>query len=199
MSRPKRTHGSGEPPKPRKPHGVESGTPEASRMAVVILEVLAGVRTPLEAATALNVSPTRYYQLETRALHGLVVALEPRPKGKQPSIEGRIRQLERTLGEARRECTRQQALVRAAQRSLGIKAPPIPDAKHPEKDRAGRRKRRPAVRALRAARTLAAQARAAEAEMVEQQPSSVPPSGITRGDVDASCGGALSIVQGAHG
>ena len=114
----------------KKPHGVQGGSSEANRFAVVILEVLAGGRTPGDAAKALGVTPPRYYQLETRALEGLVAALEPRPKGKQPSLEGRIAQLEKALGEARRESLRQQALVRAAQRSLGIKpGPTVADGK----------------------------------------------------------------------
>jgi hypothetical protein len=44
------------------------------RQAAAILEVLAGARTPTEAATALAVSLPRYYQLESRALEGLVAA-----------------------------------------------------------------------------------------------------------------------------
>jgi hypothetical protein len=195
MSRPKQQPDTARPSKVRKPHRIDGGTPEASRTAVVILEVLAGVRTPLDAAAALAVSPPRYYQLETRALNGLVVALEPRPKGKQPSLEGRITQLERELQEARREGMRQQALVRAAQRSLGIKAPQVPDDKHPEKDRVGRRKRRPVVRALRAARTLANQARSAEAEVLQQQQLSVPPREMAVAANGAS-GGTPSIEQG---
>jgi hypothetical protein len=54
---------------------------EAQRWAAVILEVLAGVRTPAQAAEALSVSLPRYYQLETRALRGLVASCEARPKG----------------------------------------------------------------------------------------------------------------------
>jgi len=106
---------------PKKPQRIESGSLEANRLAVLILEVLAGSRTPLDAAKALGVRLPRYYQLETRALRGLIAALEPRPKVRQPSPEGRIARLEKALGEARRDSLRQQALVRAAQRSLGIK------------------------------------------------------------------------------
>src|SRR5438270_790739 len=41
---------------------------EAQRAAALILEVLAGGRTPTQAAEALSVSLPRYYQLETRAV-----------------------------------------------------------------------------------------------------------------------------------
>src|SRR4051794_22583 len=53
-------------------------SPEARRVAAAILEVLAGVQTPGEAATGLGISLPRYYQLEMRAVAGLVVACEDR-------------------------------------------------------------------------------------------------------------------------
>ena len=183
--------------KVHKPYTLEPGTPEASRLAVVILEVLAGVRTPQEAAAVLGVAPPRYYQLETRALNGLVAALEPRPKGKQPSLEGRIAQLERELSAAHRETSRQQALVRAAQRSLGIKATPVTEGKPTEKDRRGRRKRRPTVRALKAARALNAHGRSAEGDLLQQASASLPsvvPAVVSH---DTS-GGTVPQEQGAR-
>jgi len=144
--------------KPRKPkasHGVQGGSGIANRLAVGILEVLAGVRTPADAAAALEISLPRYYQLETRALEGLVAACEPRPKGKQPSLEKKIAELEREVEQAQREAARQHALVRAAHRSLGLKAPHKPGKSDKQpKDQKGRRKRRPTVRALKAARVL---------------------------------------------
>jgi len=142
------------PRKARTPQGLEGGSRDANRQAVVILEVLAGERSPVDAARAMGVGPPRYYQLETRALRGLVQALKPRPKGKRPSPERRIAELERALEATRRECLRQQTLVRATQRSLGIKAPSGVGEKRPPKDRTGKKRRRPAVRALRAAKIL---------------------------------------------
>ena len=58
------------------------------RLAAVILDVLAGSRTPPQAAEALGVSLPRYYQLEARALGGLVAACESRPRGRQPEVDG---------------------------------------------------------------------------------------------------------------
>ena len=172
-------------PKPkRQPHGLAGGSEEANRVAVVILEVLAGGRTPADAATALGVTAPRYYQLETRALQGLVSALETKPKGKTPSPQTRIAQLEKALQEARRECLRHQALVRASQRSLGIKAPPVVLGKSPDKDAAGRRKRRPAVRALRAVRALTKKRAGSEAVEALQQS-------------DQSSGPAVCVPDGA--
>jgi hypothetical protein len=184
---------------PKKPHGIQGGSSEANRFAVVILEVLAGGRSPGDAAKALGVTPPRYYQLETRALEGLVAALEPRPKGKQPSWEGRIAQLEKALGEARRESLRQQALVRAAQRSLGIKPPQVVDGKEADKNGAGRKRRRPAVRALKAARTLARDTRPPEAGSLQQEDQMVRPAVVALESEGAPPGGRSTTSQGASG
>jgi hypothetical protein len=135
---------------------------EAQRSAAVILEVLAGVRTPSDAATALAVSLPRYYLWEQRALAGLVAGCEPRPVGKAASERHQIAVLEKELARLKRDCARQQALVRAAARTIGL-APPVakPVAKPGDKvsgNRGGKkpRKRRPVVRALKAAATLRA-------------------------------------------
>ena len=109
---------------------------EAQRLAAAILECLAGVRSPPEAAELIGVSLPRYYQLETRALEGLVTALGPRPRGKQPSLELTIARLEKELEAARRDCARQEALVRVTQRSMGWRRQP------------SRRQPPPVVRAL---------------------------------------------------
>ena len=75
---------------------------EAQRLAATILEVLGGMRSPPEAAQTLSISLPRYYQLEARALEGLLAALAPRPLGKQPSLENRVKQLEKQLETAHR-------------------------------------------------------------------------------------------------
>jgi hypothetical protein len=188
---------STKPKKSRKPHTIDVAAPEATRMAVVILEVLAGVRSPPDAASALGITSPRYYQLETRALNGLVAALAPRPKGKQPSPENRVRQLERALEASRRDAARQQALVRAAQRSLGIKTPPVIDGKSTDKDQAGRRKRRPTVRALKAARALSNPCRLAEADVVQRPSSSLPSLEAAVCGKDRSPDGVPFIAPGA--
>jgi len=163
--------------KPKGSHSVQGGSSEANRQAVVILEVLAGVKTPTQAAADLGISLPRYYQLETRALEGLVAALEPRPKGKQPLPANQIAALQRELEQARRACARQQALARVAQRTLAVKLTPRPKAQPPQaaagksaepRDRGGRRKRRPAVRALKAVQALQKNLGSAEGEAIQQ-------------------------------
>ncbi len=84
------------PPRRRRPGSVPLGRPpkerprpasrEAQRLAAAILEVLAGVRTPTDAAAALEISLPRYYLWEQRALAGLVAACEPRPVGQTISL-----------------------------------------------------------------------------------------------------------------
>lgn len=146
---------------------------EAHRRAAVILEVLAGVRGPTEAATVLNVTVSHYYLLERKALAGLVAGCEPQPKGgpRRPGLEQQLATVEHALEECRRECLRQSALVRATQRAMGL---PASAAAEPQGTRAkakgrgkakgagppsaARRRRRPTVRALRAAEALRSQA-----------------------------------------
>jgi hypothetical protein len=102
------------------------GSPTAKRQAAVVLEVLSGLRGPKEGSEAMGVTLNRYYQLETRALGGLIHALEPLPKGRRTTPEDRIAELERDKRRLEQEVGRQQALVRAAHRSLGVPALPIP-------------------------------------------------------------------------
>lgn len=109
---------------------------QARRQAAMILEVLAGVRRPSEAAQVLEISLPRYYQLEQRALAGLVAACEPAPRGPRVDLTRRIKGLEREKGRLQRECDRQQALVRAAQRTLGLT---LPSAAAPGNWEGGRR------------------------------------------------------------
>ena len=136
---------------------------EAQRLAATILEVLGGLRSPPEASQALSISLPRYYQLEARALEGLVAALAPRPLGKQPSLENRVKLLEKQLDAAHRQCARQEALVRVTQRTLGLSIASPAKSGAAERDPLGRKKRRPMVRALKASRALQAQAQAYEA------------------------------------
>jgi hypothetical protein len=121
---------------------------ESKRLAAVILEVLAGVRTPGQAAEVLHVSLPRYYQLEVRALRGLVESCEPKPKGRQAQTGSAEAALRRENEHLRREVTRQQSLVRLTQRNIGL-TPPAPKAVTGKK-----RKRRPCVRALQLAQRL---------------------------------------------
>jgi len=155
--------------KVRGPHSLKGGTREANRLAIGILEVLAGGCTPAEAAGRLGVSLVRYYQLETRALEGLVTACEPKPLGKQPALETRIAALERQLQQAQRECARQQALVRATQRSAGLLPPAKSDKPAAAQNRSRRRRRRPTVRALKAAARLRKQVAHDEASAIQQE------------------------------
>lgn len=130
---------------------------QAKAVAAAILDVLAGGRTPQQAAESLGVSLPRYYALESRALDGLVTACAPRAKGRvrQPAKEAE--NLRREVERLKRELDRKQALVRAVQRTAGLSAPSKPE-------RTLKRKRRPAVRALKAAAVLRSEPLATETE-----------------------------------
>ena len=114
---------------------------QAKQLAAAILEVLAGARTPTEAALALNLSVPRYYQLETQALRGLVHACEPRPQGRVRPEKTELEALRQENQRLQREVTRQQTLARAAQRAIGL-SPPAPvvhkTGKKPRKRRLAR-------------------------------------------------------------
>lgn len=127
----------------------------ASQRAAAILEVLAGERTPQQAAAALSMSLPYFYLVERKALQGLILACEPQPKGPPaPGPERQIEALEAELARCRRECQRQEALVRATQRAVGLPAPQPPAPKNGDKNGVRRRRRRPVARALRAARIV---------------------------------------------
>jgi len=130
---------------------------ETKRLATAILEVLAGVRTPTDAAKSLEIQVSRYYLLETRALGGLVAACATRPKGPGRSADRERAKLERELAASRRDAARLQALLRAAQRALGLAPPSLPKSTPKSSDKNGAkpaRRRRPTARALRAARAI---------------------------------------------
>jgi hypothetical protein len=151
---------------------------DAQRLAAAILEVLAGVRTPGQAAEALGVSLPRYFQLETRAMHAVVASCEPRPRGPGRNADKELQALKRQHERVQRELARQQTLVRLAQRAIGLApvqqgAPAASKGKlaaasgKPGASATGgkrRRRRRPVVRALRAAAQLQEQSKEAPAE-----------------------------------
>ena len=123
----------------------ERQSQEARQIAAAVLEVLAGARTPSSAASALSVSLPRYYALEARALEGLLKACERRGRGPRRSAERELARLRRDMDRLQREAARNQALLRAAQRAVGLRAAELPGAS----ERKGKkRRRRPVARAL---------------------------------------------------
>lgn len=125
---------------------LEGVSGEARKTSAAILEVLAGMRTPAQASEALGVSEGHYYNLETKALRGMVEACEPRPKGKAPDPRREREELRRDLERLEREVARWKAVARASQRTIGLPAPPAKET--------SKRKRKPTVRALRALKLL---------------------------------------------
>jgi hypothetical protein len=114
---------------------------EAKRLAAAILEVLAGARTPTEAAMVLSLSVPRYYQVEAQALRGLLEACEPKPRGRVRLEKTEVETLRKQNQCLQRDLTRHQSLARAAQRAVGL-SPPAPvvnkTGKKPRKRRVAR-------------------------------------------------------------
>lgn len=153
--------------KPRSRGGprVPEASREAKRIAASILEVLAGTSSPSAAAASLDVSLPRYYLLEQRAVEALVKACEPRT-GRTRSPVREVDSIRNQLERARRDATRFQTLLRVAQRTIGL-APPANQTATKTKGAKAKRTRRPAARALVAARNL-------RDEPVNTQPDSSP-------------------------
>jgi len=149
-------------PKPKRPGAPKLATDgvsaEARRQAAAVLEVLAGVRTPAEVAQQLAMSLTRYYIIESRALHGLLAACEARPRGKVRSPASELAAVRRDCEQLRRQVARQQALLRVTERAMGLAGPPATSSKADDKSTKKRRPRKPKARALQAAAVLQAAA-----------------------------------------
>lgn len=94
----------------------------ARRMAAVILEVLAGLRSASQASEVLDLSLPRYYVLERRAVSGMVEALGPRPRGRPRSDEERARHLSAEVERLQGEVVRLESLHRLSQRAIGVPA-----------------------------------------------------------------------------
>lgn len=132
--------------------GELEGSKEARRHAVILLELLTGMRTGAEAAEALGCSPSRVYQLEARALQGVVRAMEPRPRGPRPDSQKQLAEIEREKQSLADELARTQALLRTAYRSFGM---PASRATGKKDDSPVRRRRKKPLRARKAIARIA--------------------------------------------
>ncbi len=102
--------------------GTLRGSGQARKVVAAILQALSGEIGTSEAASLLGVSLSRYYQLEARALQGMLKAMEPRKRGIQKTPERQIQALVGEKKELEQELRRQKTLLRAAYRSLGLGA-----------------------------------------------------------------------------
>jgi hypothetical protein len=118
------------------------GSDAARRQAALMLEAWSGVRTTQSASEAMGVALTRFYQLEARVLQMIVTALEPRPRGRQVTVETELGKLKAEKQRLQRDVERFQSLYRTSQRSLGVAVAKSPE---PQKNAApgGKRRRGP--------------------------------------------------------
>lgn len=142
---------------------LEQITGESRRHAACVLEVLAGLRSPEQAAETLGLTLQTYYNLETRALRGLIHGCTPTPPGRTLALLKQVRSLEIKSAALEKQVGRYQALLRNAQRAAGLSLPAPAAAAKPN----GRRKRPPAVRALRAVEALQRDRPPAEPQSLE--------------------------------
>lgn len=96
------------------------GSRRARQVAVAVLGALSGETGVTEAAERLGISLSRYYQLETKALEGMLASLEPRGKGPQMTPEREIKALRAEKQGLEKELRRHQTLLRAAHRTVGL-------------------------------------------------------------------------------
>jgi hypothetical protein len=96
------------------------GSKRARQITTAVLEALSGEVGTTEAAEQLGVTLSRYYQLETKALAGMLAAVEPRTKGPQNSPDREIKALRAETKTLRKELRRHQSLLRAARRTVGL-------------------------------------------------------------------------------
>ena len=150
------------PPKPPPVPPEAAASPQARRIATVLLEVLAGLRSTGDAARTLAVTPVRFYAIETRAIGGLIAACEPRPSGIQPEVRDahELTRLREQLRRQGQELNQVRSVLRTTQRQLGVAmAPDPPGAKPGKPGKDGKpatkhKVRRPTVRALTMVRRL---------------------------------------------
>lgn len=121
------------------------GSKGAKQHLLVILEVLGGGLSTTEASEAMGVTASRYYQLETRALQGMLSSLEPRARGPQKTPEREIKALLLEQKRLEKELRKAQSLLRVATRSVGVR---------PKKKKAGKRRKRRASRGSTVLKTL---------------------------------------------
>ncbi|MHC4933913.1 MAG: hypothetical protein ACYTGV_17185 [Planctomycetota bacterium] len=172
-----------------------TASPAAKRVAVVLLEVLSGAKGTQEGCETLGISLNRYYQLETRALQGLLEALEPRPKGRQRTAEAKLAEQARETHRLSRELSRHRALLRAAQRSLGLRPP---KGRRLE-DKPGRAKKGKTKRRRRTTPSRAMKAIAVLREPAPSEPSKARAGARAGGQGDGETAGRIGARRASAG
>ena len=118
-----------------------TGSVDARRAAAMMLEVMSGVRTPTEAAQVLGMSQMKYYLAESRALQGMVTALEPRPRGRRTKkSEDILAKVTQERDRLKRDLNRMTSLLRLVRKGAKLGEPE-------QTMKSGRKRRKPVCRA----------------------------------------------------
>ena len=127
---------------------VEKADQQMRREAACVLEVLAGLRTPEEAAKVIGVSVPTYYNLEARALKGLLHGCRTESPGRRLALEKGGAESEQRCEELERQLQRYRSVLRNARRAAQILGES--DESQATGSESGRTRRKPRVRATRA-------------------------------------------------
>lgn len=130
------------------------------REAACVLEVLAGLRSPEEAAKVIGVSVPTYYNLEAKALKGLLHGCRTESPGRRMALEKRVAEAEQRAAELERQLRRYRSVLRNARRAAQILGDS--DESQETGSESGSR-RTPRVRARRAIEALGGSGGAADA------------------------------------
>ena len=95
------------------------GDETARKRTWAVLQVLSGHLGASEAAKSIGVSGARYYQLEKKALSGMLAFLSPSEEGQKPAPK-RLEKLQKRVEELQEETARQKQLLRMARRVWGL-------------------------------------------------------------------------------
>jgi hypothetical protein len=88
----------------------------ARRRCLLILSVLSGVKPVSEAIAETGLSRNTYYQLEEKALEGMLAALGPTPPGRKPDQSAEIAALEAKVARMEEEKRRAERLLLLTQK-----------------------------------------------------------------------------------
>lgn len=111
----------------------------ARRRCLLILAVMAGEKSVSAAIAEAKLSRNTYYQLEEKALYGMLTALGPMPPGRVPDQSLKITELERKVASLEREKRRSERLLFLTRKIVRPGWLTLPGRGRPPSTRSGRK------------------------------------------------------------